>query len=215
MLTVKLLRPELSSPEWQDAEGKNTEKGYVGEALKLKVSCNEDTEEGAGVTFRVYAAGAEPGRDAPVAELSGKNQGGTAEAEWTYRYKKPKTEVDQILVKYLSRILGAPVTGDFIGNYISDLSEPREGEIQDTRKYIFTAVTNRSKVQKSAEIELTDSLQLFYVNAFGERIANSSIVINNPLGEEKNTSFDDNGTYGETDLMSGIYNLSIKREAEK
>jgi hypothetical protein len=87
MITVELLRPELSGAKWQDGDGKDTGKGLAGEKLKLSVSCNEDMEEGAGVTFRVYAEGADPARDEAAAELAGVNKGGTAEVEWTYRYK--------------------------------------------------------------------------------------------------------------------------------
>jgi hypothetical protein len=88
LLTVELKRPELSGgPEWQDREGASADKGLVGEALKLSVSCNEDMDEGAGVTFRVYAEGADPKRDRAVAELASRNSGGVAEAEWTYHYR--------------------------------------------------------------------------------------------------------------------------------
>jgi hypothetical protein len=72
----------LSGPEWQDLEGKGADKGLVGEALKLSVSCNGDMEEGAGVTFRVYPEGADPKRDPAEAELASGNRGGKAEAEW-------------------------------------------------------------------------------------------------------------------------------------
>jgi hypothetical protein len=70
-----------------DKERKDADKGLVGEALKLSVSCNADTEEGAGVIFKVYPDGADPGYDQPVAELPSRNGGGKAEAEWTYRYE--------------------------------------------------------------------------------------------------------------------------------
>jgi hypothetical protein len=86
-LTVELKRPELSGPEWQDLEGKGADKGLVGEALKLSVSCNEDMEEGAGVTFKVYKEGADPKLDRAEAELAAVNKGGKAEAEWPYRYR--------------------------------------------------------------------------------------------------------------------------------
>jgi hypothetical protein len=84
---VELKRPELSEAEWLDKDGNSADKGLVGEALKLQVSCNADTEEGAGVIFKVYPDGADPGYDQPVAELSSANQNGKAEAEWTYRYE--------------------------------------------------------------------------------------------------------------------------------
>jgi hypothetical protein len=61
--------------------------GQGGEALKLRVSCNGDTEEGGGVIFRVYGEGADPERDRPVEEIGSENKGGKAGAEWTYRYK--------------------------------------------------------------------------------------------------------------------------------
>jgi hypothetical protein len=83
MLVVELKRPELSEPEWVDQEGNSTDKGLAGEVLKMAVSCNEDMEEGAGVTFRVYPKGADPKRDRPVFETGSQNKGGKAEAEWT------------------------------------------------------------------------------------------------------------------------------------
>jgi hypothetical protein len=82
-VTVELKRAELSEPEWADQEGKSTDKGLVGEVLKMTVFCNEDMEEGAGVTFRVYEKGADPKRDYPVFEAGSQNKGGKAEAEWT------------------------------------------------------------------------------------------------------------------------------------
>jgi hypothetical protein len=84
---VELKRPELSEAKWLDKDGNGTGKGLVGEALKLSVVCNADTEEGAGVIFKVYPDGADPRYDQPVAELSSRNGGGKAEAEWTYRYE--------------------------------------------------------------------------------------------------------------------------------
>jgi hypothetical protein len=96
MVTVELKRPELTDPQWKDAEGNRTDKGLVGEALKLSVSCNEDMEEGAGVIFRIYPGGADAKREQPVAELGSANKGGTAEAQWTYHYvhdgENPLTE---------------------------------------------------------------------------------------------------------------------------
>jgi uncharacterized Zn-binding protein involved in type VI secretion len=96
MATVQLKRPELSNPGWKDGEGKSTDKGLVGEPLKLSVSCNADMEEGAGVVFKVYPEGANTKWDAPVAELDAANKGGTAEAEWAYHYahdeENPLTE---------------------------------------------------------------------------------------------------------------------------
>ena len=50
-LEVKLKRPEIKKAEWQDADGNSTDKGLVGEPLKL-VAETKDLE--GGVTFRVY-----------------------------------------------------------------------------------------------------------------------------------------------------------------
>jgi hypothetical protein len=82
MLEVGLRRPELTEPKWLDAEGSAVEKGLVGETIRLSVSCNEDMEEGAGVLFGVYAEGADPKKDKPVAELMSENKNGKAEAGW-------------------------------------------------------------------------------------------------------------------------------------
>jgi hypothetical protein len=96
MLAVELLRPELSEPEWQDKEGNSADKGLVSESLKLAVSCNEDMEEGAGVTFRVYPDGADPKRDHPVYETSSGNRGGKAEAEWTPVETREKGDASEL-----------------------------------------------------------------------------------------------------------------------
>jgi hypothetical protein len=87
MIEVELKRPELSEAKWTDTDGKDTDKGLVGAAVKLGVTCNKDTEEGAGVTFKVYRDGADPKRDQVEEEIASRNQGGKAEAEWTYHYK--------------------------------------------------------------------------------------------------------------------------------
>jgi hypothetical protein len=123
MLTVELKRPELSEPEWVDQEGKSTDKGLAGEGLKMAVSCNEDMEEGAGVTFRVYGKGADPKRDRPVFETGSQNKGGKAEAEWAYRYKHDPENPLKEKPKYFFTVNGrrcAEVrSGDVeIGQYI-------------------------------------------------------------------------------------------------
>jgi hypothetical protein len=97
-LTVELKRPELSEAEWLDKDGNGTGKGLVGAALKLQVSCNADTEEGAGVICKVYPDGADPRYDQPVAELSSRNGGGKAEAEW--RPVDMREEGDATELKY-------------------------------------------------------------------------------------------------------------------
>jgi uncharacterized Zn-binding protein involved in type VI secretion len=93
---IKLGRPGLENPRWMDMDGKAADRGRVGEALKLSVSCTADMEEGAGVIFRIYPRGADTRRDRPVAQADAANRGGTAEAEWIYRYvhdeENPLTE---------------------------------------------------------------------------------------------------------------------------
>jgi hypothetical protein len=77
----------MREPEWQDQEGNRTEAGLVGVGLKLVVKCNEEMEEGAGVTFRIYLEGTDSKRDQAEKEIASVNHGGKAEAEWTYHYK--------------------------------------------------------------------------------------------------------------------------------
>jgi hypothetical protein len=105
-LTVELKRPELSEAKWLDKDGNSADKGLVGEPLKLQVSCNADTEEGAGVIFKVYPDGAEPGQDQPTAELVSTNEGGKAEAEWTYRYKHDPDNPLKEKTKYFFTVNG-------------------------------------------------------------------------------------------------------------
>ena len=77
-LEVKLIRPEITKAEWQDAEGNSTSKGLVGQPLKL-VAETKDME--GGVTFWIYD---ENRRE--VASLGADIVDGRAEAQWTYHW---------------------------------------------------------------------------------------------------------------------------------
>jgi hypothetical protein len=126
-LTVGLKRPELSEPEWQDGEGKSAEKGLVGEVMKLSATCNEDMEEGAGVTFKVYKEGADPKWDKAVEELASSNKGGKADAEWTYQYRhdpeNPLTEKPKYFFIERDRIKGRVFDRKFL---YGDVKNPTE-----------------------------------------------------------------------------------------
>ncbi len=87
-LEVKLKRPEIKKVEWQDTDGNNTDKGLVGEPLKL-VAETKDME--GGVTFWIFD---DKGRG--ITSLSAEIEGDKAETEWTYQWdgtplkEKPK-----------------------------------------------------------------------------------------------------------------------------
>ena len=83
-LEVKLVRPEIRKAEWQDKDGNSTEKGLVGEPLKL-VAETKDVE--GSVTFRVYD---DKGRQ--VFEKSAKIKEDKAETEWTYQWNGEKLD---------------------------------------------------------------------------------------------------------------------------
>jgi len=90
---VELKRPEVRETKWKDKEDNEAEKGQPEELLKMEANCNEDMEEGAVLTFRVYDNAK---RNKPVYETTAENKGGTAEAEWAYHYdhnpEEPLTE---------------------------------------------------------------------------------------------------------------------------
>ena len=76
-LEVELRRPKIEKLEWQDEDGKATDKGLVGQALKLSAQVKE-FEEGQGVTFTVYNAQTE----AEVTGIGAEVKDGKAEAQW-------------------------------------------------------------------------------------------------------------------------------------
>jgi uncharacterized Zn-binding protein involved in type VI secretion len=80
--TIKLKRPCLSNPAWKDKNGNTTSKGIVGEVIKLCVDCNDDMNEGTGVSFIIYDSDKKK-----IHESSGTKCGGKAETEWTYHYQ--------------------------------------------------------------------------------------------------------------------------------
>jgi hypothetical protein len=92
-ITVEL--PKLENPAWKDGNGKDTDKGLVGQTLTLAVE-SKDLADGEPVLFRVFPEGADPEHDKPVAAIQGTNEGGKAEVVWRYEYKhdpeKPLTE---------------------------------------------------------------------------------------------------------------------------
>jgi len=76
-LEVKLIRPEITKIEWQDAEGNSINKAVAGDAIKLYAEVAE-FEEGQGVTFTVYNART----GEAVYEAGSDVQDGKAEAQW-------------------------------------------------------------------------------------------------------------------------------------
>ena len=83
-LEVKLVRPEIKKAEWQDADGSSTDKGLVGEPLRLYA---ETKDMAGGVTFWIYD---DKGR--LVTSIGADIEGDKAEAEWTYYYNDEKLD---------------------------------------------------------------------------------------------------------------------------
>ena len=73
-LEVKLARPEITKAEWRDKDENPTDKGLVGEALRLHAE-TKDLE--GGVTFWIY-----DDRGSLAASIGADIQDGKAEAEW-------------------------------------------------------------------------------------------------------------------------------------
>ena len=94
-LEVKLIRPEITSVEWQDADGKGATKALVGDKLKL-VAQTKDMQDGEGVTFFIYDH-----KNWEVANIGATVKGGKAEAEWyavDKRYSTDKKELGYTFV---------------------------------------------------------------------------------------------------------------------
>ena len=83
-LEVKLIRPEITKAEWRDNDGNQTDKGLVGEALKLHA---ETKGMEGGVTFWIH-----DDRGSLVTSIGADIQGGNAEAEWAYHYNGEKLD---------------------------------------------------------------------------------------------------------------------------
>jgi type VI secretion system secreted protein VgrG len=75
------LRPEITKAEWQDSDGNSTNKGLVGDVLKLHAE-TKDMADGVGVSFCVY----DSRTGEMVAEPAARVDGSRADAEWTYHY---------------------------------------------------------------------------------------------------------------------------------
>jgi hypothetical protein len=123
-----LKRPELSNPRWLDKDDAGTNKGLVGEILKLAVDCNDDMDDGAGVTFVIYD------KDGNYFdEVSGVNEGGKAEAEWAYNYKhdaeNPLTEKPKFTFKAKARLA----------------KEVESGNVEITQKFFIEIITSEGE----------------------------------------------------------------------
>lgn len=86
-LEVKLKRPEITKAEWRDKDGNATNKGLVGEPLKLYAEVR-DFDDGQGVTFTIYDR--QTGEE--VFQTGAEVRDGMTEAEWTYRYSGEKLD---------------------------------------------------------------------------------------------------------------------------
>jgi phage baseplate assembly protein gpV len=81
-VTLRLARPRLARPEWNDGRGNTLTRGIAGTPLGLRVRC-EEMREDAAVIFRVYDAGG--ARQEPLAEIPSRQNGGKAQARWLWR----------------------------------------------------------------------------------------------------------------------------------
>ncbi|MDE6068054.1 MAG: hypothetical protein K2F89_03770, partial [Treponemataceae bacterium] len=97
-LEVRLKRPEITKAEWRDKDGNATNKGLVGEPLKLHAEVR-DFDDGQGVTFTVYDR--QTGETAAV--FGAEVRDGKAEAEWTYHYNGEKLNAKP---KYIFEVTG-------------------------------------------------------------------------------------------------------------
>ena len=128
-LEVKLIRPEITKAEWQDAEGNVTSKGLVGQLLKL-VAETKDME--GGVTFWIYD---EKGQE--VTRLGANIVDGRAETQWTYHWSG---EVLKAKPKYTFGVTGNRCrkveSGEVeIGAKIKIIMKNKEGEIVSEQPY--------------------------------------------------------------------------------
>ncbi len=88
-LAVKLVRPEITKAEWQDADGNSASKGLAGDTLKLHAE-TKDMADGEGVRFCVYNSRT----GEKVAEPAAKVDGSRADAEWTAKDTREAGDTD-------------------------------------------------------------------------------------------------------------------------
>ena len=150
-LEVKLIRPEITKAEWQDAEGNSTSKGLVGQPLKL-VAETKDME--GGVTFWIYD---ENRRE--VASLGADIVEGRAEAQWTPT--DPRAPDDTRELRYRFEATGnrcKKVTGGEV-----QVRNPRVVSMEWNKKAIYYGdkATLRIKTLEVAQESPTCRLQLW------------------------------------------------------
>ena len=133
-LEVKLVRPEITKAEWQDSEGKTTNKGLVGEPLKLVA---ETKEMEGGVTFWIYD---DKGRE--VTSIGAEIKGNKAEAEWTYHW-------DGIPLKEKPKY-----TFEVTGNRCKKVES---GDVEITQKIKITVLNEYSYILKNIKAKLTNN----------------------------------------------------------
>jgi hypothetical protein len=214
-VTVELKRPELSEARWLDRDGNAVEKGLVGEALKLSVSCNADMEEGAGVIFRVYAEGADPKKDKPVVKLDSENREGKAATEWVYHAPKPeKVTRENPAAAYYRDVLGLAVDTRMTERYIADYKEPFESKIDKNPRFFFTVSAQRAKEQEASVLELTSAVELVIEDSFGNPVKRVTVNLIGPDGQELSKETDDEGKIILEEAIPGRYNIHHRIEAE-
>ena len=143
-LEVKLIRPEITKAEWQDADGNSTGKGLVGEILKLHAE-TKDME--GGVTFWIYD---DKGRE--VASIGAEIKGDKAEVEWTYHWDGiPLKEKPKFKFKVTGNRCKKVESGEVeISAKIKIVILPALGDLPEKVKYYLEGPDN------SEEISLDD-----------------------------------------------------------
>ena len=198
-LTVELQRPEITAVKWLDKEEKETEKNVLGEPVKLSGE-TKDIEDGKTVTFKIYSEGANTKKDKPVKILDGTVKSNKVETTYNFAALQPKPAIDEALYRYY-KSQGYDIPREEFELFLDDYGKEIKSETKEKPKYIYTASARRCADVTSGAIEVSKTLKITYLDAFGEPVKDVKIKVKESDGTEHNGATDEEGTVEFSDLI--------------
>ena len=198
-------KQQLSNPQW----GASTAK--VGEEVKLKVS-STDLHENANVIFSIWKEGFDPAVDIPVAKVYGPNKGNAAEAKWSYSVESsPEVKTDASLLEHYDS-LGIERNPEMIKHHITDHTAAFENDLDDTAKFVFTAIGFKCQEIESGTVEIGDEINTEIFSLSDSEYANIDYEIIEVNGSKKSGTIGSDSPVDEKSMIPGLYQMKITRK---
>jgi hypothetical protein len=207
-MTVELLRPEITKCEWKDSEGETTDKNVLGELAVLSTE-TKDIEDGKTVTFKIYPEGADINIDKPLKTFDVAVEGDKAETGFNFAELQPKPVIDEAMYRYYQD-QGYGIPREEFEYFLDDYDKEISGETKGAPKYFYIANVKRCKPAQSEVIEIIKNLKVVFLDALGNPLQDTNILIKEIDGTEAMETTNTEGYVIFTDLIPSGNHVRIE-----